>query len=330
MLKVSRILVVFTGGTIGSSVSDGWISPDGDTKHLIIEKYRNITGDKETIFIPIIPYTTLSEYLSEREINLLSDCLFENIDKGYDGIIVTHGTDTIQYTAAALSYMLSGADIPIVLVSAAYPLEDERSNGVSNFTGAVEFIKKKVGKGVFVSYKNEGCEKTDIHIGTRLMAHQEGDADLYSLDKVPYAYLDENGITINKEIKASKGAGKIELSHCPEILMIESKVGERYDYNLDNIKAIILVPYHSATLNTKDENFVNLCLKAREKGIPVFLVNKRKGVTYESAKLYDDLRIELLPFSSKISIYVKCWIGLSKDEDIREFVKMPLAQEFCE
>ncbi len=325
---MSRILVVFTGGTIGSSISDGWISPDDSTKHLIIKEYKEKTGDKETVFIPLTPYTTLSEYLSAKEINLLSDSIFDNMN--YDGIIVTHGTDTIQYTAAALSYMLSGAEIPIVLVSAAYPLEDEMSNGVSNFIGAVEFIKAKTGKGVFVSYKNKESDRTDFHLGTQLMAHQEGDADLYSLDKVPYAYLDENGITINKEIKASKGAGRVELSCYPEILMIESKVGESYDYNLKNIKAVILVPYHSATLNTKDENFIDLCLKAREKGIPVFLVNKRKGITYESAKLYDDLRIELLPFSSKISIYVKCWIGLSKGEDIREFVKTPLAQEFCE
>ena len=324
---MSRILVVFTGGTIGSSVSDGWISPDDSTKHLIIKEYKEKTGDKETVFVPLIPYTTLSEYMSAKEINLLSDCLFDNMD--YDGMIVTHGTDTIQYTAAALSYMLSGADIPIVLVSAAYPLEDERSNGVSNFIGAVEFIKAKAGKGVFVSYKNEESGRTDLHFGAQLMAHQEGDADLYSLDKLPYAYFDGKEITINKEYKPSKSIGKVKLSTYPEILMIESKVGERYNYNLENIKAIILVPYHSATLNTKDENFIDLCLKAREEGIPVFLVNKREGVTYESAKLFDDLRIELLPFSSKISIYVKCWIGLSKGEDLREFVKTPLAQEFC-
>ncbi len=328
---MSRILVIFTGGTIGSSVSDGWISPDDSTKHLIIKEYKEKTGDKETVFIPLTPYTTLSEYLSEREINLLFDCLFENVDKGYDGIIVTHGTDTIQYTAAALSYMLAGVDIPVVLVSAAYPLEDERSNGVSNFTGAVEFIKAKAGGGVYVSYKNEGSYKTDIHVGARLMAHQEGDADLFSIDKIPYAYLDENGVTLNKDFKgsASNGVGRVELSPYPEILMIESKVGERYDYNLENIKAVILVPYHSATLNTKDENFIDLCLRARNDGIPVFLVNKREGVTYESAKLYDDLRIELLPLSSKISIYVKCWIGISKNEDLREFVKTPVAQEFC-
>ena len=327
---MSSILVVFTGGTIGSSLCDGWISPDGSTRHLIIEKYRNKTGDKDTVFIPQTPYTTLSEYLSAKEINLLSDCLFDNIEKEYDGIIVTHGTDTIQYTAAALSYMLADAPLPIVLVSAAYPLEDERSNGVSNFIGAVEFIKKRAGKGVFVSYKNEGSEKTDIHIGTRLASHMEGDADIFSIDRCPYGFYDEKGITVLKDCEKPLGAGRVELSLYPEILMIESRAGERYDYDLSGVKAIILVPYHSATLNTKDENFINLCLEAREKGIPVFLVNKRKGVTYESSKLYDDLRIEILPFSSKISIYVKCWIGISKNLDLREFVKTPVAYEFCE
>ena len=51
----------------------------------------------------------------------------------YDGVIITHGTDTLQYTAAFTGYIMAGAQIPIVLVSANYVLEDVRSNGVDNF-----------------------------------------------------------------------------------------------------------------------------------------------------------------------------------------------------
>jgi L-asparaginase len=62
----------------------------------------------------------------------------------------------MPYTAAYLGLKLGLCDIPVVLVSAAYPLSDSRSNGLDNFRGAVDFIRSGVGKGVFVSYRNSG------------------------------------------------------------------------------------------------------------------------------------------------------------------------------
>ena len=54
----------------------------------------------------------------------------------YDGIIITHGTDTLQYTSAMLGYMFDDVSIPIVLVSSNYVLEDKRANGLINLSKA--------------------------------------------------------------------------------------------------------------------------------------------------------------------------------------------------
>ena len=59
-----------------------------------------------------------------------------------DGIILTHGSDTIQYTAALLSYVLK-PEIPVMIVCSNYVLEDEKANGFDNFCAAVDFIKNK-------------------------------------------------------------------------------------------------------------------------------------------------------------------------------------------
>ncbi len=330
---MNKILVIFTGGTIGSSVADGFISPDSETKHLIVSKYKEVTKDSETELIATTPYTTLSEYLSATELNLLCDCVLNNIDDGYDGIIVTHGTDTLQYTASVLSYVLQGTELPVVLVSAAYPLEDEKSNGLANFIAAVEFIKAKAGKGVFVSYKNSDVEKTNIHIGTRVIAHQEGAANIYSIDEKPYAFYENNEILLNERFNTSEigeGIGRVRFTDYPDILMVECRPGEKYNYDPEEAKAIIIVPYHSGTINTKELKLIELCNKAREKDIPVFLVNARGGIGYESTQVYDDMGLEVLPFCSKIAIYMKCWIALSLEKPVRDFVKKPIAQEFCE
>lgn len=331
MNKNTKIKVIFTGGTIGSIIKDGWISTDEQTGWLLLSKYREYTKDTQTDFVTETPYTVLSENLSAKELNLLAKCVNKNLEEDYDGIIVTHGSDTLQYTAAALSFMFDNAKIPVVLVSSNYPLEMERANGTENFTAAVEFIKAEAGKGVFVSYKNQEDDRVCIHRGTRVTAHREASDDVYSIDRKPYAFFDGK-IKINEKYTPGEtgvATGVTEFSDYPDILVIESRPGDRYSYSLENCKAVILAPYHSATLNTQNQRLVEFCESAYKNNIPVFLVNANGGTGYESEQDFDKMHLEILPLCSKIAVYVKCWMAISLDRDIREFVNTPVSQEFC-
>ena len=62
--------------------------------------------------------------------------------ENYEGIIVTTGTDTLAYSSAALGYAFGELSVPMVTVSANYPLSDERSNGFSNFEQYVTHTTK--------------------------------------------------------------------------------------------------------------------------------------------------------------------------------------------
>ncbi len=182
-----KILVIFTGGTIGTSIKDGWADIDANTKYVLLDSYDN----KDKIeFVTSSPYSTLSENLSAKHLNMLQKEIGDNLKKDFDGIIVTHGTDTLQYSAAAVEYAFNGCEIPIVFVSADYPLEDPRTNGFINFKVAVEFIKSKSANGVFVSYKNNDEDNTNIYIGSRILQHSEYDANIYSIDNKPFAIYD--------------------------------------------------------------------------------------------------------------------------------------------
>ena len=327
-----KILVIFTGGTIGSVIEDSWISVNSDAKYKLIETYTKKYQDNETIFDTVSPYYILSENLSSGELTKLYKCINDNLSGDYHGIIVTHGTDTLQYTSSAMGLEFPEVRIPVVFVSSAYPLENPLENGSDNFESAVKFIKTQSGCGVFVSYKNGFENKTNIHIATRLKAHAESSADIFSIDNNPYAFVD-NDVVLNDKFYKSSSGKSIDFSEfcsCPEILMIESMPGNIYNYNLDTCNAVILSPYHSATLDVDNENFRRFCIDAKEKGIPVFLVNVPSGLRYESVKKLEELNIISLPYCSKIATYMKCWIAISAGVDVREYVLKPVAQEFVE
>ncbi len=321
-----KILVIFTGGTIGSAVSDGWIAPTEEMKYLLIKKYREITGD-DTEFSTFNPYTILSENLSFENLNILTDAVVSNIDS-YDGIIVTHGSDTLQFSASALSYATGCKSAPVVLVSSNYPIEDERANGIDNFIGAVEFIKSQIGRGVFVSYRNK-TGPVQIHRATRTICHMEAADELFSIDSEPFAYVDNN-IIINEKYKESGWTLSVKNAYyCenPGILVVNVLPGESYDYDLSQYNAVIFRPYHCGTLNTSSEKLKKFCKRAKNSRIPMFLVNAPVGTTYISAKEFEDLGITVLPMCSFPAIYMKLWLGISQNVPVVDFVLNPISEE---
>ncbi len=321
-----KISIIFTGGTIGSCVKGDFIGVDDKMKYVLLKNYEN---DNEIIFETSSPYSILSENLSANELNILQMEIKEKLAENYDGIIVTHGSDTLQCSSTAIEYAFGDCSIPIIFVSADYPLEDERSNGYPNFQCAVEFIKNKIGKGVFVSYKNDNENITNIHIPSRILGHNELNANVYSIDKIPFAQY--NGqFTINK-IKLSENKhtlGFVDYSAESQILVIPNVPGQSYSYGLENTKAILFKPYHCATLNTANERFINFCKKATDNQIPMFVLGANSEAGYESTRIYKDLNINPLPHGTFISAYMKMWIATSMGYDIKEFMKKPIANEF--
>lgn len=323
-----KILVIFTGGTIGSTVTGDWIVTDESTKYTLLEHFK--IKDSETEFDVRTPYTLLSENLSAREINLLQEEIARGLEAGYDGIIVTHGTDTLQYTAAAVEYAFAGCKIPIVFVSSNYPLEDKRANGHDNFAAAVAFIQKQLG-GVFVAYRNSGEKVTDIHLASRILQYNECTSKLYSIDEMPYAVYDGKTFqfTAVTPCAQSRPLGMVSYTESSDILVIDSHPGDNFAYTLEGVKAVFIKPYHSATLNTGNVHLHDFCKQAAERNIPVFVANVQPGISYESTKHFNDLHIIPLPYSTWISAYMKIWAGLSLGENAAEFVFQPIANEIA-
>jgi len=318
-----KVLVIFTGGTIGSSIKGKWVSVDEVPPYTLLSHYKD--NDE---FVTVAPYSVLSENLSSEQINILQKEIEKNLDKGFDGIIVTHGTDTLQYAACAAEFAFGNLSIPIVFVSADFPLENENTNGFVNFEAAMEFIRSGAQGGVFVSYKNDDKNEVDIHIPSRILSHGECDPNIYSIDKKIFASYRDGKLHKNMEkLEKTSPVGVVEYMSDSKILCIDSYPANNYLYSLDDVDAVILKPYHSATLNTDNERLVDFCKRAEKAKVPVFVVNVKSSLMYESSKEFSELNINVLPYGTFISSYMKIWAGLSLEKDLNTFMKTPIAYE---
>lgn len=304
---MTKLLTVFTGGTIGSTRANGAISPDGKNSALLLELYQEKYGAAD--FDSAAPYTVLSENLSADNLKALRRCVEENLRKDYSGIIVTHGTDTLQYTAAYLDLVLGlQAPVPVVLVSANYPLTDSRSNGLSNFAAAVDFIKTSGERGVFVSYHNTTEEYATIHRGADVLPHLPLDDCVFSLFNEPFGTV-KNGVFVKNPAYAERD--RADFSACElngRVLYLRAHVGMLLPEIPGNTKAILLEGFHSGTLPTASGEFSAFCRAAKAKSIPLYLTGSQAGFEYESKQAFEDLGIQVLPPMSPVAAYMMLWL----------------------
>lgn len=310
-----KILTVFTGGTIGSTKSNGVISPDSQNSYKLLEMYSKI--DEKIEFTAVQPMNILSENMNGKLLTQLYKCISSYDLSKFDGVIVAHGTDTLQYTAAYLSYAFGLCKTPIVLVSSNFPLEDKRSNGFQNFCGAVELIRSKKGRGVFVSYTNTPYDVTEIHRASRVLPHSPYEDYIFSVfENSVYANYCDDSLEKCRYYKEERD--KISMSDCTEleevsdVLYLRPYVGMTYPQITQCTKAVLLEGYHSGTLNTGGNGLTKFCAEAEKCGVPVFLTGSEKDFFYESKLMFEKLKINVLPPASPIAMYMKLWM-LKKD-----------------
>jgi len=298
-----KILVMFTGGTIGSKSNGEYISVNSNNNYRIIEEYHKAAGrcgpdDKSIIFDTTEVYTLLSENLDGEHLRILGKSvravLEGNHETGYDGIIITHGSDTIQYSAAMLDLLFPTAKIPIMLVASNHVLDDEAANGIANFCAAVDAILEKKITGVHVPYLNSDG-KMYIHKGACLLPHLPYSDDLFS---TPFC-IDTKDVTLH-----------LPTSSESDILVIHPYPGMSYPvFTEKNVpKYILLNTYHSGTLVCNSSDARRFFRDAHTLGIPVFLTGAETGISYESTSVFDELYIEVLPPASPIAAYMLLWL----------------------
>jgi L-asparaginase len=298
-----RICVIFTGGTIGSSAEGSSVNLNSESKKLLIDMYEAAEGG-DIKFDKLSPINMLSENVQTEDLDLLAECI-KHIDyKKYDGLIVTHGTDTLCFTANYFSQIFADITLPIVFVSALFPLKDKRSNGLDNFKGAVNFIEKAPTSGVFVSFKNGG-ERCKIHLGSRLIFSDELNGFYHSALGEHFAEIDESGNVVfmsfphspTRDEVISRKTTPTPEGLCRKILMITARSllnFSMYDFTRVKPKAVIVELYHSGTVGTKGKsNFISFAAYCKKHGVPLVIapIDSAAGVYGSMTNLPDNVII---------------------------------------
>jgi L-asparaginase len=132
-----HIYVAYTGGTIGMRPSaQGFVPAAGFLSETL--------ADMPEFHRSEMPNFTIHEYdslidssdMSPNDWQLIADDIYQNYDD-YDGFIILHGTDTMSYTASALSFMLENLGKPVIVTGSQIPLAQLRSDGQENLLNAL-------------------------------------------------------------------------------------------------------------------------------------------------------------------------------------------------
>ncbi len=294
MLK-KAICVIFTGGTIGSDSDGKNVALSGASKKMLIEKYRETAGDNIR-FDVLSPINILSENVQKSDLEELYNCIKGVDASAYDGIIVTHGTDTLCFTVNWLSMTLCDIPVPLMVVSALYPLTDPRTNGITNFAGAVTFIEKSGLRGVYCAFANDN-ENCKIHLGSRLVYPDEINGFYHSALGAHFAEICGGEVVYNsspllptaQKITSARGEA-CSAALCDKIMLITMRSLLNfavYDFSSTKPQAVIVELSHSGTVCTEggELNFKRFAAYCRACGVAVVLapVMSRAGV-YASMK----------------------------------------------
>ncbi|MDD5923777.1 MAG: asparaginase [Clostridia bacterium] len=295
-----NILVILTGGTIGSSINDHLINVNDNSVYLLIEAYKEKYG-QDVNFDVIRPINMLSENFTPEQWNVLTDVLLNTEAVKYDGVIITHGSDTLPYSSALIGMMFSHTPIPIILVASGHPLGHPLSNGLENFRNAVCFIKNENINGVFSIYR--GCDgRNTVYLSTRIKEADSYSDEFSSFGGVPFGYMvNEHFLpkisplnpTIDEINSINTPVLKNKLTFSKDILVIKPYTGLNYKFlNLDANPACVLhFLYHSSTgcTSSGDYSLPDFIAECKKRGIDFYLSSFKNT----NANMYDSSRILL-------------------------------------
>lgn len=352
----ANILVLFTGGTIGSRRGALGIDVDASGSYFLMEQYAQLSKTRDLAFVTAQPCNLLSENLVPGDWVPLARSVREAYRGGFSGVIITHGSDTLSFSSAMLSYLCCDAPIPVVLTAANYPLDDPRSNGLANFSASVDFIADAGLPGVFTIFGDDRGESV-VYLGTRITQALPFTDQFDAPHAAPFGYV-RNGrfepnphpmnpsaeqLARHAEARAGQAAPPSPPSGddaWPPVLYIKPFPGldyRVYDFASRTPRAVLHDTYHSGTANAREgaagrslAAFVSSC---KERGIDVYLVPMRnpEGDMYASSSLLTDAGGIALENISAEAALMKLLLGCASFDDPREvelFMQTPLFFEY--
>ena len=206
-----EVAILGTGGTIASRVDyrTGAVHPaiSAEDLYSLIPELSEIARIR-----PEIVLTVYSENLEPGDWSTIAKKVSERVSEGVRGVLVTTGTDTMGYTAAALSFALKGVGVPVLVVGSQRSSDRPSSDAYLNLMGAVSMAVGPDFSGVYVvMHADESDDRLAVHMGTRVRKNHTSSRDAFrSVGVAPVAFWTRDGFQPNSVSLPRRGTGKVE------------------------------------------------------------------------------------------------------------------------
>ncbi len=266
---MKKILLITTGGTIASEQTGGGLVPSMSSQRFA----SLISGATAGYEIKIENLFQLdSSNIQPEEWQCMARAVARDYIN-YDGVVLTHGTDTLAYTASVLSFMLRCIPIPVVITGSQLPIEHPLTDGVENLRCAFAMAASEQA-GVFVAFNRR------IILGTRAVKVRTTAFDAFESVNCPCAAtVDAGGLNLNKNILPRReGAFSLEDRLCNDVFLIKLTPGldpEIFDMLLKmNYRGIVIEAFGAGGLNFVRRNLISKLQKMVETGISVVVCSQ--------------------------------------------------------
>lgn len=340
---MKRLLILATGGTIVCTDDGQGLRPHYTVDDLLSHIGEALT-DREITGTTIMNIDS-SNMTPTRWLTIARAVVAEY--SSYDGFVITHGTDTMAYTAAALAYLLVGLNKPVVLTGAQYSLIDRKTDAVQNLHDALLLAGEELA-GVFIVFDGK------VINGTRAMKTKTQSYDAFESVNYPLvAEIKHNRIrydlTIARTFKRlpehmlSAGVTVLPLIDALEERILVLKVfpglqPKIFDYIRENFRAVIIESYGTGGIATEILDLASKVGELADHGLVVVVTTQclKEGVHPQLYEVGRKLPLEKIVYARDMNteaiVPKLMWALAASDQfaEIKRLIESPVQSDLLD
>jgi len=268
------VTIIGTGGTIASKIDykTGAVHPSFTTSELTnaIPELNDLANIKTKLLFNILSENMTPEYWKD-----IARAVAAELNSGASGVVVAHGTDTMAYTSAALSFMLKNLKKPVALAGSQRSSDRPSSDSSLNLVSAVKVALSDIGEVVVVMHGSSSDDYCLIHRGTKVRKMHSSRRDAFgSVNAAPIGRV-KDVVIIDRDYR-ERGSGKVTVDDKLDenVALVKIYPGiksEVLDYCIDRYNGIVL---EGTGLGHVPENLLPSIKSAKKKGVPVVMTTQ--------------------------------------------------------
>lgn len=258
---MKNILLIATGGTIASKKTDEGLVPQITSEELL----EYVPEIKEFCNVHALQILNIdSTNIQPEHWVLMTEAIEKNYDK-YDGFVISHGTDTMSYTSAALSYLIQNLNKPVIVTGAQKPINVDITDAKKNLLDSFRFAAEKDVAGVYLVFDGKAI------VGTRARKVKSKSYSAFESINFPVAAIIDDA-RITKYIRNDKMTSPVKFykNIFPSIFLLKLAPGMEPDvltYIGEKYEGIVIESYGVGGLPFQDKrNFLEKLGQLTESG----------------------------------------------------------------